>query len=316
MSELSWPGKGWVPLPEQVRRVPRPATQRLRRLPGHLFGRLLVAYRTDQPVYVGVGEPGADGLLAARVDGRLVVTGGCMRRVARARFEAMTRACGPAPRRWITEGAHAGWRVGPEGTPAAFVRCDPQAASPALLCAACALFGTKGVRGRVQVSDFFASEAEAELRPMSGARQGGPAAGEGVAFDEASSQITVQPWPGRLFEGGDGPGDASQTTWVEAIPRGVVLAGEISIDGITPAEMGALLSAFGLAPGSFVKVGRGRDRGFGRLRPANVEWQLQDAEGAAVAPAAGAWRAAHVGGPDYWRAGEVALITLHTQGDW
>ena len=114
MSELSWPGKGWVPLPEQVRRVPRPATQRLRRLPGHLFGRLLVAYRTDQPVYVGVGEPGADGLLAARVDGRLVVTGGCMRRVARARFEAMTRACGPAPRRWVTEGAHAGWGVGPE----------------------------------------------------------------------------------------------------------------------------------------------------------------------------------------------------------
>lgn len=276
----------------------------------------------------------------------VVVPGAALRTVVRLRHAAATRSCAAPPMGWtVTAGAEAGWQVRP--TPGAladpgFVPCVTGAASSGM-CPTCGLFGAPapapapparvegdeseadvpvpgprlrdgGLRGRVWFDDLTTATPPTRVQLPTPAAFAPQTTSEVVA-DDAAQTLWVRRWPGRLFATGLVPPTAGGGETVEAVPPGAELEADVGVDGVSAAELGGLLSALGLAPGSLVRIGAGLSHGFGRLRPVNVRWSLYDAAGEPLAPAVRTWRAAFAGGPDYWRAGEVALVTLHTRGE-
>jgi hypothetical protein len=279
----------------------------------------------------------------------VVVPGSALRQAVRQRHAATHRSCAAPPTGWtVTAGSEAGWTVQPAASALAepaFVPCVTGEASSGM-CPTCGLFGAPapapapppvaradeddeaeleasvaaprlrdgGLRGRVWFDDLTTATPPTRVQ-LPTAACFAPRVGGAVQADAEAQILWVQRWPGRLFFNGHAPATAGGGETVEAVPAGAELEAEVGVDGVSPAELGGLLSALGLAPGSLVRAGAGLSHGFGRLRPINVRWNLFDAAGEPLQPAVRSWRAAFAGGPDYWRAGEVALVTLHTRGE-
>lgn len=231
------------------------------------------------------------------------------------------------------------------------VRCSP----PRRLCAACALFGCMSLRGRVAVHDFacagdvaFASEpiheqfgpnlhhvGDARLVSRDGGGYGGGRARDGRHAGRAGRPggrsgggrdrggddcFEVTSLHGRKFAVGMGPPPEGgrPMQWIEVIPAGSVLTGRIAVFNLTRAEVGGLVVSLGyVAPQAAIKVGGGKNRGFGRLWLTGLDCVLYDHAGKAVdvdeACVAG-WREELEASEDYWQEGALALHAMH-RGD-
>jgi len=80
----------------------------------------------------------------------------------------------------------------------------------------------------------------------------------------AGDAFDVRSVHGRKFGRGSGPATEHRQR-VEAIPAGTVLAGQLRLFNVTPAELGGVLAALGYDPRSALKLGGGKSHGFGRV---------------------------------------------------
>lgn len=149
-------------------------------------------------------------------------------------------------------------------------------------------------------------------------RPGGRSGGGGDRGGDDYFEVTSL--DGRKFAVGMEPppeGDRPMQ-WIEVIPAGSVLTGRIGVFNLTRAELGGLVVSLGyVAPLAALKVGGGKNRGFGRLWLTRLDCVLHDHVGRAVdvdeACVAG-WREALEASEDYWREGALALHAMH-RGD-
>lgn len=286
-------GYGFTPLPDAPRRVARPQARFDRRLPGLLFGRATLTYVCDQPVHVGAGHKVVvDGNPVRVQAGRgtdPVVPGSSWKGVVRTRFEAMTRSC------LLMDSKAQG------STRDQFSACQLSGhPEEPVLCPACALFGAMNRRSRVSFGDLVADRPTMRgrlprqyppvKRPRSPARKfhGG----------------RVEPQPGRFD--------------VETIPLGAKLNGVVRFVNLTPSEMGGLVLALGWRGIPTLKVGAGKNLGFGRIRCLPVESELREplTPTASLVQRVAAWESAYMQSPDRWERGETALKHLQGRGDW
>lgn len=336
-------GYRFVELPpvdsQQVLRVPRPQARLDVRLRKGYSGRIVVLFVTEQPVHVGSGHK----LLVARpggrnpeivrgavqVEGRVGVPGASLKGVLRSRYEAITRSCaGDAPQptearsRSRPEAEYAQLAADLRAQPV-FQRCRGSApGEDQRLCPACALFGCMSLRGRITATDLFSPDA---CRPsvIEVPSQFGPRlhhVGEAEAIwttvrDRRALTLEVKRLYGRKFYCGQAQPEAGDRAParepVEAIPIGTPLQGELRVWNLLPEELGGLLAALGRAPASCVKLGGGKALGLGRMRLAQVQFELLDGRRRPVPVDEEGWRAAFVGTQDRWDRGEAQLVSLH-----
>lgn len=309
------PHYGFVMLPRDVRLAARPNACFDRRLPGCFTGTLLLHFVTEQPLHVGAGfkrlEGGKVVRAAMRVGKTLIVPGSSWKGCVRARYEAITFSCLAAPPRSARIRSSTGieFAAFAEGVlkRANFETCrirhfDPEKTP---LCPACALFGAQGLRSRLSFSDLTLEKpAEVALAYMpdqfapnlhhlgksvrkSLARGDGKemfevtsVSGRKFALTPAEYQHTPTAFaPGMEPAQKPGVGALGPSQRVEVIPRGTVLKGRLSLINVSPAELGGLLTALGVAPASKLKLGAGKGLGFGRLRLQRVVASLRDAQG-------------------------------------
>lgn len=323
----------FVPFPDvgpMVRRVERPAGRHDRRIPGAWFGSVELALVCQQPVHIGSGfkavEEGEVLRRTARSGGRLVIPGATLKGVLRARYEAMTRSCAlepPSERGKIDSQTYKDVKRGhltPETKQLpVFKRLCGERDQ---VCAACALFGyqtDKGtLRSRVAVADLTADEArtaeivrmpvqyEPRLHHLGKFRI--DRSGRDPAFE-------VGPLYGRKFyQDAAPPAPGGSLEDVEAIPLGTPLRGSLRLFNVEAAEMGGLLAALGLEPGSFLKIGAGKGHGFGRAVIAQVTYRLRDDRGRERSEDVGGWVEAWKASPDRWDRGVERLVEIHGGG--
>ncbi len=324
-------GYGFTPLPDAPRRVARPEARFDRRQPGLLFGRATLTYVCEQPVHVGAGHKvvvdGKPVRAQVRRGADAIAPGSSWKGVTRSRFEAMTKACaGRAPKgeRRVTSRTFDGFSsaLAPEvERHPVFSSCRTKAGvSDPSVCPACALFGLMNRRSRVAFGDLLA-DRPVEIRGI--AEQFSPrlhhlAEREALHVDQHKRRLTVRRLKGRKFHGGTG-GSEGGSVRIEAIPSGATLVGELRFVNLTPAEMGGLLTALGGPGAPLVKLGAGKNLGFGRLRLTGAEFVLRDHLNQSVPfdrAMPKAWRAAFTESDDHWEPGEAALVALHRRGGW
>lgn len=323
----------FIPLPAGVRREERPAARLDVRLPGRLFGQILVEYECEQPVHVGSGFKDLRGnvvvRLGVRSGGSLVIPGSTCKGMLRARYEAITKSCAlfhPAgfPNRSVRSASRSHPQVG-------FARLSPEMERHDILqrlckpgdrgrlCPACGLFGCQsgrqGLRSRVSVGDLtVVGGTEAVIEPI--AAQYGPRlhhiGAARVQQTRDGQQFVVESLHGRKFARGAQRVQAGEPSLaVESIPARARLRGQWRLFGLDPAELGGLLCAGGFMPSSSLKVGAGKGYGFGRIRPVRIELSLVDERRAAIETAADVYRAAFEASPDRHGPGVERLLAIH-----
>jgi len=280
-------GYRFVPLPEAVNREVRPQARFDQRTPGCARLILELEYRVVQPIHVGTGSWILDGHKpareAARSGKRPVIPGSSMKGVLRARYEAITNSCclGRPPRDRKLEKNKLPSLTYPEY----LVRFDPSIAKHDVftpcrarsgelcpVCPACALFGTRSLRGRVSMHDLLAPEGT-KLTTDKLPERFSPRPHHLGKFkvDKDREELEVTKLRGRKFHNGAlGAGTSSKGEVVEVIPAGTQLTGKIVCSNITKAELGGLLSALGFVPASKLRVGAGKAYSFGQLDPVRV----------------------------------------------
>jgi hypothetical protein len=323
----------FVPFPDvgpMVRRVERPAARHDRRVSGAWFGSIEIALVCQQPVHVGSGfkavEEGEVIRRTARSGGHLVIPGATLKGVLRARYEAMTRSCvlePPSERSSIVSQSYPDVRRG---------RLTPEARQLPVfkrlcgerdqVCAACALFGYQAdkasLRGRVAVTDLAADEArttelvrmlvqyEPRLHHLGEFR---------IDRSGRDPEFEVGPLYGRKFyKDAAQPASGGPLEEVEAIPLGTRLRGSLRLFNLEAAEMGGLLAALGLEPGSFLKIGAGKGHGFGRAVVAQVTYRLRDARGRERSDDVSGWVDAWKASDDRWGRGVDRVVEIHGGG--
>lgn len=322
-------GYAFTPLPDVPRVAPRREARFDRRLDGCVFGRLTLTYRAEQPIHVGAGHKvliDGDPVRAQMRSGDyLIAPGATWKGVTRARFEAISRACaGRAPKkqRRITSQTYDGYSAELHPSVAhhpVFTTCRARAGDPRPeLCPACALFGVMSRRGRITFADLT-TDAPPRVYPMP--QQYGPrlhhlADPSDVDVDPHHRRLTVKRLRGRKFHGGKAPPAVGAPLAVEAIPPGAMLTGRLTLYNVTPAELGGLLVALGVARNSYVKLGAGKSHAFGRLAPSAVTPELRDHRGRPLPLDPAACDAAWGQSPDRWADGEVQLRAIHNRGGW
>lgn len=336
-------GYDFVRLPDAPRRVARPQARFDRRLEGKIFGRIAITYVAEQPIHVGAGHKviieGKPVRAQMRRGADAIVAAASCKGIARARFEAIARACvpgkAPRPQNNLTSRSYPGYAAALHPSMAhqpVFTQCETRTGDPEpVVCPACALFGLMSRRSRIGFGDLIADRAPTVHRM---AQQFGPrlhhlAAPTDVQVDDNQRKLTVRALRGRKFHGGSGPPPVGEPMLVEAIPPGARLAGEVRLFNVTPDELGGVLVALGFACssyarldsgepayGTYVKAGGGKNLGFGRLRPDAIGFTLTDHRGRATPAAPADWQAAWEASDDRWPAGEDALVGLHLRGGW
>lgn len=122
----------------------------------------------------------------------------------------------------------------------------------------------------------------------------------------------------RKFHGGQGAA-VSATYDTECLPVGANLSGELRFMNITPGELGGLFTALGLLDLHILKVGAGKNLGFGRIqalpRAAGLHVR-ENQEPRAPTTAGRDFQDAFRQSPDRWEQGEAALMRLHSQPRW
>ncbi|MEZ4436772.1 MAG: RAMP superfamily CRISPR-associated protein [bacterium] len=320
-------GYAFTPLPDAPRVVARAEARFDRRVEGTIGGRVRLVYRLDEPVHVGAGhklvEDGQPVRATVHSGEVAVVPGSSLKGAIRARYEAITRSCAgqaPRPQRDIVSRSFGGFRVELAATKQAkdhsvFTGCRtrPGDAAPAL-CPACALFGVMNRKARAGFGDFDA-DAAATVQAMPA--QYSPRlhhVGEFTA-DRQAERLTVTRLHGRKFHGGRGPAPSGAAMRIEVIPAGAAVAGDVRLTNVTAAELGGLLVALGFARGSLVKIGAGKNLGFGRLWPTKIDFALIDHRGRALPPDPAQWDTAWDASPDRWAPGEAHLLAMHRRQD-
>lgn len=342
-------GYEFVPLPREVARRERPEAAWHQRCEGTLSGTLRVTFRAEQPVHVGSGQKrlreGKVVRAGARIQGQPGVPGSSLKGVLRSRYEAITRSCVQAPParkphkvRSTTHPdiKHAELTAQARGE-AAFGACDDR-----LRCPACALFGRMSLRSRISVHDLAcAADATFQIAPID--PQFGPNLHHVGKYTIADARppgqnglFQVHRLYGRKFATGTGPaGDRPQRAlpdherrsagrtrehaqqpqqWIEVIPAGTAITGELRLHNVLPAELGGLLATLGRTPASALKLGAGKGCGFGRLRLAAIHYALRDHAGRSIEADEPRWRHSFVDSSDYWGPGETELARIHQGG--
>jgi len=172
-----------------------------------------------------------------------------------------------------------------------------------------------GHRSRV-IFDDFVTDAQAGLEEMPA--QFGPRLHHCGDYESnhTGQKLTLTEIHGRKFHGGRGPSAPGSKQPVEVIPIGSRLVGYVRFSNFNRAELGGLLSALGVKPGSSLKVGAGKPLGFGRIKPSRTTINLKDSARRQAALDLLAWRVAFTGSPDYHKAGEEKLLQIHKIGGW
>lgn len=275
-------GYVFIPIPEAPRRSrARPEQMCLdRRLPGCWFGSIDVEAEALQPIHVGSGfkslvAEDRAGRGTVRSAGRLAIPGSSWKGATRTRFEAITGSCAL----WVPRDGSVLSRSRPD-VRHAHLTGDAKAhpvfspCTPDQVCPACALFGFQArqdaQQGRVAFSDLLAPEGvTAELRtaPAQWAPRLHHIGEAQVVGAGGRLSFAVSTLYGRKLArppGLNDPRNKEQT--VEAIPAGTRLMGRLRLFNVTAVELGALLTALGLAPEGDILAGGIKAFGFGRLR--------------------------------------------------
>ncbi len=341
-------GYEFVPLPPEVARDERPDAAWHQRRAGTLSGTLRVTLRAEQPIHVGSGQKRLhDGKVVragARILGHPGIPGSSLKGVLRSRYEAITRSCVQAPptrQHKVRSTTHPDIEraelTGPAQREAAFGACDDR-----LRCPACALFGRMSLRSRVTVRDLACmADATFQIAPIDpqfgpNLHHAGEYTIEAAKHPGQDRQFRVHRLYGRKFAVGAGPArDRPQRAlpdqerrptgrtrehaqqpqqWIEVIPAGTTITGELRLHNVLPAELGGLLAALGHAPASALKLGAGKGCGFGRLRLAAIHYALRDHAGRSVNADEPQWRHSFVNSSDYWADGETELVGIHQGG--
>lgn len=316
---MSDEGYEFIPLPDRVRRAPRPEARHDKRVDGSITADISLRLVTEQPLHVGSGfktlRDGQVARAAVTSAGAPCVPGSTLKGVLRSRFEAITRSCAlfrendraVKVRSSSYPGAKARFTRTVAGQDA-FQPCGERDGT----CAACALFGRMSLRGRVAVSDFTSSEpVKLELAEI--AEMFSPNLHHVGAFtpqdERGETMLVVSKLHGRKFARGRGP-EAQGRERIEVIPAGASLQGDLRLTNVTPAELGGLLAALGVRPESRLKVGAGKGHGFGRVRAADLSIRVRF--GAAASDVT-AYEQAFRACPDAWLEGLDALVKIHAE---
>lgn len=314
---MSDEGYEFVPLPDRVRRAPRPDARHDKRVDGAITASLTLRLVTEQPLHVGAGfKTVRDGQIARAAvtsTGTPCVPGSTLKGVLRGRFEAITRSCA------LFRAKDRPVKVRSSSFPDARARftrdvtdrdvfqpCSDRNGS----CAACALFGRMSLRGRIAVSDFTPIEpitlGVAEIAEMFS-----PNLHHVGTFtpqsERGETMLVVSDLHGRKFARGRGP-ETQARERIEVIPSGSALRGELRLTNVTTGELGGLLAALGVRPVSRLKVGAGKGHGFGLVRVDHFEAR---ARFGATVPSVEACEQAFRASSDAWVEGLEALVTIH-----
>lgn len=315
-------GYGFTPLPPKPRVVERPQARFDRRVPGMVFGRLELSYKLDQPVHIGAGRKLVvnGGVVRATVRSRntAVVPGSSWKGAVRARFEAITYSCAQQPPRRqkkIVSQTFPGYSAELDRNTqrhAVFKQCRTRAGVTApSVCPACALFGLMNRRARVTFADLVADQATV-LESI--AQQYSPRlhhVGE-IRVDRRNQRLTVHSLHGRKFHGHRGPEPVGKLMQIEVIPAGASISGSVRLHNVDPAELGGLLVALGFSSApSFVKIGAGKNLGFGRVRPTRIGGELKIGRDGELEAIIERSEAAFYKSADRWEDGEEKLREIH-----
>ena len=339
----------FVLLTPVVRRRARPEARLDRRVAGTLSGRIRLSLTTEQPVHVGSGTKVLEGDKVVRtcvqVQGRPGIPGSSLKGLLRSRYEAMTQSCagvtqlqprGNDYREGIRSSSGVQQAVIPANVmarEAVLTHCQAP-----LLCPACALFGhstgRESLRSRITVLDLvmvsplqISGSEPRELHPIP--EQFAPnlhhlgktrrITGQGQDFFE------VQSLEGRKFALSNSkatvnaprqaPRPDQQTRfWLEVMPAKASLQGELTFQNLLPEELGGLLTALGLAPASYLKVGAAKALGLGRTKVTLEGLEVFDERRRPVSWALSELRVRFERWQDRFEVGEKQLIELHQGG--
>lgn len=311
-------GYAFVPLPPEVRRVPRAEAVHHQRTAGTITARVSLAVVTEQPVHVGSGFKALAGGQVVREmvrsGERLCVPGASLKGVLRSRFEAVTKSCGLLRVKDRPVGVRS------TSFPGAKARFDEavvrapvnRPCSERETCPACGLFGRMSLRSRVAVGDLLppdgttASVEEVPEMFSPNLHHVGPFTPQ---RGDRGDLLVVHGLHGRKFGRGHGPEGVGRER-VLAIPAGVTLTGELRVTNVTEAEFGGLLAAAGVLPESRLKLGAAKGHGLGRVRVERFA-VAQHPGGAPLDGAFARYRAAFEASPDAWAKGLDALVAIH-----
>src|SRR5262249_3075767 len=138
---------------------------------------------------------------------------------------------------------------------------------PESLCLACSLFGLMGRRSRLSVQDLQTQEGmQFSIENMPQLFSPRPHHLGYFSEDRRRQQLTVTKLRGRKFHQNGGPVASGKTEPVEAILSETLLKSTLSFVNASPEELGAVLTALGWTPKSFLKIGSGKAHGFGQMR--------------------------------------------------
>lgn len=322
----------FIPFPDKgpmVRCITRGNARHDQKIDRMWFGSLDVELRCEQPIHVGSGFKAEDrGQIVRRTarEGRvLVIPGSTFKGVLRSRFEAITRSCAgdlPSERARVMSRSH------PEIQRGRFthdVKRMPAFADACggddRVCLACAVFGFQTangtMRGRVSVTDFLSTEGvEPVIERMPS--QFEPRIHHLGEFridrDGREPIFEVGPLYGRKFYvGSSRTTDAVGYESVEAIPTGAALQGTVRIFNLDDAELGGLLAALGVLPRSRIKLGSGKQHGFGRVWVGAPVYALRDRRRSPRAEEPEVWARAFEASEDRWEVGARKLQEIHQE---
>lgn len=339
----------FVPLTPVVRRRARPEARLDRRVAGSLSGRLRLSLSTEQPVHIGSGTKVLDGDKVIRtcvqVQGRPGIPGSSLKGLLRSRYEALTQSCACVTqlrprnsenRERIRSSSGVEWAVVPSSVltrEAALSQCREET-----LCPACALFGyssgRESLRSRISVLELvmvspqqISGSQARELHPIP--EQFAPNLHHLGKARRVSTQsqdfFEVQSLDGRKFAlcnskatvnaPRQAPRPGQQTRfWLEVMPAKAILQGELTFQNLLPEELGGLLTALGLTPTSYLKVGAAKGLGLGRVKVELEGLEVFDERRRPVSWELSALRARFEKWQDRFEPGEKRLIELH-QGE-
>jgi hypothetical protein len=306
------PGYEFVPLPGAVHREQRPYARLDRRVDDTIRLIFELEYEVKQPVHIGAGHWRLNGhtpvRMAVRSGDRVVLPGSSMKGILRTRYEAMTKSCciGRAPGD-ATLSSKLPVRKHP-----IFSSCRQNNET----CAACALFGLMGARGRVAVHDFGASPGtKVEIERLPERFSPRPHHLGEFNVDRKGTRLKIHKLHGRKFYRGDLPRGRGGQESAEVIPTGTHASGKLVCTNVTMAEVGGLLGTLGFFPASPLRIGSAKAYPFGELKLAEIRLVPDKASGDFVDDFLNMTRAAFVGSPDYNVTGEQRMVTI-SGGTW
>jgi CRISPR/Cas system CSM-associated protein Csm3 (group 7 of RAMP superfamily) len=338
-------GYDFVPFADRVNREDRPAWNQRRK--NAFFGSLRLVFSAEQSVHVGSGRKRLDAgkvvRTGVRIQGLPGIPGSSMKGVLRSRYEAVTRSCvqqRPKREDKVRSQSHPLIERAVLLDQALDEAVLQGACRQGALCPACGLFGRMSLRSRITIRDLSCSgdvgfatapippsfspnlHHVGEARPAPGSRSG-------------QEQFEVRCLHGRKFAGRMEPTGKQRSSapasrapqpqrghdepplqYIEVIPAGSHLAGDLVLFNVLPEELGGLLVALGRRPTSTLKIGGGKGSGFGRIRLIDIRYELRDHAGRPfpVDPLVEEnWQADFTKSHDRWPTGEAKLVQFHQE---